>query len=143
MPTKSINHLAVWVSAIVFFLWGYIWFSVLFKNQTIALLGLGSTQGASMNPTSPMPYIVGFLMALVLAYGSAIALADSEHPSAGHGISFGLFMGVVFYASTTLTSTLFSMRPIGLWLLNVGWALIGFALVGAIIGGWRSKSTTA
>ena len=140
MPSKSINHLAVWVSAIVFFVWGYVWFSVLFKNQTMALLSQGAASGAQMNSSSPMPYIIGFLMALVLAYGTAIALADSERASAGHGISFGLFMGVVFYASTTLTTTLFSMRPIGLWLLDVGWALIGFSLVGAIIGGWKPKA---
>lgn len=139
MPTKSINHLAVWVSAIVFFLWGYVWFNVLFKNQAMALMA-ANPEGGSMNPTSPVPYIVGFLMALVLGYGTAIALADSTTPTAAHGISFGLFMGVVFYASVTLTSTLFSGRPLSVWLLGVGWALIGFAIVGAIVGGWRSKA---
>jgi hypothetical protein len=139
MPTKSINHLAVFVSAIVFFMWGYVWFSVIFKSQTMALL-TQMGQSASMNSTSPTPYIVGFLMALLLGYGTAIALADSDQPGAPHGISFGLFMGVIFYASTTLTSTLFSGFPLGLWLLNVGWALIGFMLVGAIVGGWRAKA---
>lgn len=140
MPTKSINHLAAIVSAIVFFMWGYVWFAVLFKNQVTALMTQAGMTPSQMNSNSPVPYIVGFLMALVLGYGTAIALADSDQPGAGHGISFGLFMGVVFYASTTLTSTLFSGRPIGLWLLNAGWALIGFMLVGAIVGGWRSKA---
>ena len=140
MPAKSINHLAAIVGAIVFFLWGYVWYAVLFKNQAMALMTQAGMTPSQMNPNSPTPYIVGFLMALVLGYGTAIALADSDRPGAGHGVSFGLFMGVVFYASTTLTSTLFSGRPLGLWLLNVGWALIGFMLVGAIVGGWRSKA---
>jgi hypothetical protein len=137
MPSKSINHLAVWVGAIVFFMWGYVWYNVLFKSQTMAMM---SQAGGPMSPTSPTPYIVGFLMALVLSYGTAIALADSTQHTASHGVSFGLFMGVIFYAGTTLTSTLFSLRPLSGWLLNIGWALIGFALVGAIVGGWKSKS---
>jgi Protein of unknown function (DUF1761) len=136
MGSKSINHAAAWVSAIVFFLWGYVWFNLLFKAQTQAMM---TQMGSAMNPTTPIPYVVGFLMALVLGYGSAIALADSDNPTAAHGISFGLFMGVVFYASVTLTSTLFSGRPLSGWWLNIGWALIGFALVGAIVGGWRKR----
>lgn len=136
MAGKSINHAAAWVGGIVFFLWGYVWFGVLFKAQTAALLM------SANSPSSPSatPYIVGFLMALVLGYGTAIALADSDHPTAAHGISFGLFMGVVFYASVRLTQTLFGGFPLSSWLLEIGWALIGFALVGAIVGGWRKQS---
>ena len=137
MASKSINHAAAWVGAIVFFVWGYIWFGVLFKAQAAAMM---AQNGAAVNPAGATPYIVGFLMALVLGYGTAIALADSGTPTAGHGISFGLFMGIVFYASVTLTSTLFAGRPLSGWLLNVGWALIGFALVGAIVGGWRKRA---
>ena len=136
MPAKSINHAAAWVGAIVFFLWGYIWFGVLFKAQAAAMMA----QMGTAPPSGATPYIVGFLMALVLGYGTAIALADSSTPTAAHGISFGLFMGVVFYASVTLTSSIFSGRSLSVWLLDIGWALIGFALVGAIVGGWRKRA---
>lgn len=137
MPSKSINHAAAWVGAIAFFVWGYVWHAVLFKSQYTAFM---SQMCGQMNPTTPLPYIVGFLMALVIGYGSAIALADSEHPTASHGISFGLFMGVVFFASITLTQTLFRGQPITLWLLDAGFALIGFAIVGAIVGGWKRRA---
>ncbi len=140
MPSKGINHLAVWVSAIVFFLWGYVWYSVLFKNLVTALMAQMNTQ---MSPTSPVPYIVGFLMALVLAYGTAIALADSQNHTAAHGISFGFFMGVIFYAGPRLTQTLFSGTSLSGWLMDIGWALIGFAIVGAIVGGWPRRAAVA
>lgn len=136
MSGKSINHAAVWVGGIVFFLWGYVWFQVLFKSQTMAMMAQVNAQPIS----GPAPYTVGFLMALVLGYGTAIALADSERPGALHGISFGLFMGVLFYASVRLTQTLFGGLPLSSWLLDCGWALIGFALVGAIVGGWRKRA---
>jgi hypothetical protein len=41
-----------------------------------------------------------------------------------------------------MTTTLFAGRDFGTWLLNLGWALIGFAIVGAIVGGWRKKLAT-
>lgn len=137
MPTKSINHLAVWVSAIVFFFWGYVWYNILFKNQVTSMM---AQMNAQVNPSSPVPYIVGFLMALVLGYGTAIALADSQNHTASHGISFALFMGVIFYAGPRLTQTLFGGQPIAAWLIDIGWALIGFALVGAIVGGWKARA---
>lgn len=137
MPSKDINHAAAWVGAIVFFLWGYVWHVVLFKSQYTAFL---SQMGGQMNPTTPMPYIVGFLMALVIGYGTAIALADGGTPTAQHGISFGLFMGIVFFVSLTLTQTLFRGQSLALWGLEAGFALIGFALVGAIVGGWKRRA---
>jgi hypothetical protein len=137
MPSKNINHAAAWVGAIAFFVWGYLWHAVLFKNQYMTFMS------QNMTPTSPMPYIVAFIVAVVIGYGSAIALADSEHPTASHGISFGLFMGVVFYAGITLTQSLFRGEPLGLWLLDAGFALIGFALVGAIVGGWKRRAAAA
>jgi hypothetical protein len=86
-----------------------------------------------------VPFIIGFLMALVLAYGTAVALADSEQHTAAHGISFGIFMGVVFWLATLLTEYLFEGRPLGLWLINGFYPLIGFAIVGAIIRGWPKR----
>ncbi len=137
MPTNKINHAAAWVAAIVFYVWGYIWFSLLFKNQVSSIL---SGMNASQVSNSPIVYAVGFLLALVVGYGFAIALADSSNPSAAHGISFGLFMGVVFFASVALTLTMFQGRSISLWLYNTGYALIGFMIVGAIVGGWPRKA---
>ena len=140
MPSKSINHAAAWVGAIVFFIWGYIWYGVLFKSQVAQFMAMTNFHA---DPSDIKPYIVGFIMALVLGYGTAIALADSGTPTAQHGISFGLFMGAVFYGSVTLTQALFSGRPLFSWLIDLGWALIGFALVGAIVGGWKKRAAAA
>jgi Protein of unknown function (DUF1761) len=139
MPAKSINHLAVWLGAIVFFIWGYVWYAVLFKNYVMTAM----TQMNSHPPAGAVPYVVGFLMALVIGYGTAIALADSEHHTASHGISFGLFMGIIFYAAPTLSQNQFAGEPITWWLLDAGWAVIGFALVGAIVGGWKPRAAAA
>jgi len=137
MGRKGINHAAAWVGAIVFYLWGYLWFGVIFKSATAAAM---SQFGPITNPVTTGTYILAFIMALILGYGTANALADSSTPTVAHGISFGVFMGVVFYGSVTFTTALFAGRGMGLWYLDIGWALIGFAIVGAIVGGWRSRA---
>ncbi|HXW52254.1 MAG TPA: DUF1761 domain-containing protein [Candidatus Acidoferrales bacterium] len=133
MPSKSINHLAAWIGAIAFFIWGYLWHGVFFKAQTDAMM-------VTNTPPGPEQYIVGFLMSLVVGYGIAIALSKSDTPTVASGISFGIFMGIVFYCTVTLTATLFLNRPISFWLIQAGYALSGFAIVGAIVGGWARRA---
>ena len=130
----GINHLAVIVAAIAYFVWQGIWYTV-FGNQWLALVGWTSRQ---MHP-SATPYIVGFIMALILAYVTAIALADSSQPTAAHGVQFALFMGIGIFATILLTEYVFEQRPLGLWLMNAAIPVTGFAIVGAIVGGWRSR----
>ncbi|MBV8689413.1 MAG: DUF1761 domain-containing protein [Candidatus Eremiobacteraeota bacterium] len=135
----GINHLAVIVAAIAYFVWQGIWYTV-FGNQWLALVGWtnGAQAHAAMSPT-PIPYIVGFIMALILAYVTAIALADSSQPGAPHGVQFALFMGIGIFATILLTEYVFERRPLGLWLMNAAIPVTGFAIIGAIIGGWRSR----
>lgn len=136
MPLNRINHAAAFVAAIVFYLWGWLWYTI-FGNQWLALIG---KTRETLNPTGPVPYVIGFLMALLLAYGASIALSHDDERTVAHGAQFGLFMGLVFFASTLLTEYLFEGRPLGLWLLNAAYPLIGFMLVGAIIGGWKKRT---
>ena len=133
----GINHLAVIVAAIAYFVWQGIWYTVL-GNQWLALVGR-TTAGGGAPAATATPYIVGFIMALILAYVAAIALADSSQPTAAHGVQFALFMGIGIFATILLTEYVFEQRPLGLWLMNAAIPVTGFAIVGAIVGGWRSR----
>lgn len=133
MSTR-INHLAVIVAAVVFFIWGALWYTV-FGNQWMALMG---TTAASAKAV-PATYMLSFLIALVLAYVTAVALKDSRESSAKHGASFGIFMGVGIYMMLLLNQSLFEMRPLGLWVLDGLYGVTGLAIIGAIVGGWRAK----
>lgn len=132
MP-KGVNHLAVLVAAIVYFLFGWLWYSLLFASQWMALVG--KPMGGS---PSPSLLVESFLLGLVLAYATAIALSRRpEDLTLTQGISFAVFMGLAIYGSQTLNNALYEGRPIGLWLIDTGYVVFGFALIGAIVGGWR------
>ena len=117
----------------MYWLWGAVWYWV-FGSQWLALNRLTA---ADRNPSAPAPYVVSMLMALVLAYGTAMALGHDEDRTALHGIQFGVFIGFLFLASTMLTAYVFEGRPLGLWVLNSSYEIVGLAIVGAIIGAWK------
>ncbi len=128
-----INHAAVWVAAIVYYFFGWGWFT-LFGSAWMAL-----THGTSMS-TSPAVYGVSFVLGLILAYATAIALArHPEDQTVRQGVGFALFMGIALYATQTLNGALYASQPIALWLIDTGYVVIGFAIIGAIVGGWKKR----
>ena len=138
MPER-VNHLAVWVAAIAYFVFGALWYGLLFGSTWLSLLGKTKEQ----LPDGPMLYIVSFVLGLILAYATAIALTRRpEDQTVSQGISFALFMGIAIYATQTLNHVIFEGRPFMLWLINTAYTLIGFAIIGAIVGGWRKKTAT-
>jgi hypothetical protein len=132
MPDR-INHLAVWVAAIVYYIFGALWFGLLFGGLWTSLLG------KSMN-SGPGVYLGSFVLGLILSYATAIAL--SRHPedqTTQQGVSFALFMGIALYATQTANAMLYAGQPLLLWLINTAYVVIGFAIIGAIVGGWKKR----
>ena len=128
MPSR-INHMAVWVAAFVFFGWGYLWYGLLFGNQWMAALGRTPTVAP------PTTYLWSFILGLILAYATGMAL--SRHPedlSLSQGISFALFMGIALYATQTLNHLIYESGSMTLWIINTAYTVIGFAIIGAIVG---------
>src|SRR5579862_9035811 len=136
MPDR-VNHLAVIAAAIVFFIWGAVWYDLLFGRLWMAAMGPGA---AALPPPSPWLFITSFVMGLILSYGTAIAL--SRHPedlTAQQGVSFAIFMGIVLWGTMSFNQNLYEGRSFVLWAINFGYVVIGFAIVGAIVGGWKKK----
>ena len=136
MPDR-INHMAVWIAAIVFFGWGALWYGLLFGTQWLAALGKPMSELNS----SPTVYLWSFVLGLILAYATAMALTrHPEDQSVSQGISFALFMGIALYATQTLNHVIYENGSFALWIINTAYTVIGFAIVGAIIGAWKRRS---
>ena len=136
--SDRVNHVAAWVAAIVYFLFGYVWYSLLFGNMVMQFVG------NSMAPLSPSLLVESFVLGLILSYAAAIALTRRpEDQTVQQGISFAVFMSIAIFGTQTLNSTLFQGVPIQLWLINAGYVVIGFAIIGAIVGGWKKRTAAA
>jgi hypothetical protein len=135
MPDR-INHLAAWVAAIVYFVFGWAWYTI-FSGPWMALNG----KTAANSQGTPATYVESFILGLILAYATAIALTRRpEDQTLSQGISFAFFMGIALYATQTLNQALYESKPVLLWLIDSGYVVVGFAIIGAIVGAWKKRS---
>lgn len=132
------NYLAVIVSAVVYWLIGGVWFGVIFGKQWMALENLTEAQAKGMNPT--VPYIVSFLTGLLIAFVIAQLCAWRNATTAARGASLGVLLWLGIVAPVTYTTNLYEMRPRNLFLINEGYVLVGFLVMGAILGAWTKKT---
>ncbi len=133
-----INYVAIIVAAILYWLLGALWFGVVFGNQWMALEGFKPETMKSMNTT--IPYVVSMLLNLVIAFILALVCATQKADSLVKGAQTGILVGIGFVATTTLTTYLYEGRSMHLFLINVGYCVVGMALMGAVIGAWKKKA---
>ena len=135
-----INYLAVIVAAIVYWLLGAMWYSpLLFANRWVELMG-ETMEEAKQGSHSPMSFIVALLCNLVIAFVLALVCNASGATTMGKGASTGILMWLGFVGTVTLTTYQFDGRPVSLWAINYGYALVGMIIMGAILGAWRKKA---
>ena len=142
---NRINHLAVWVAAIVNWLIGGLWYSpVLFGNKFIQLMGWNEQELAKIAAESHMiELIVAFVISILVAYVLAYLISRTNSQSLAGGVKIGLLTSLCLVAAVNLESIMFEFRKPGLFIINNSYHVAGFAVMGAIIGAWKSKSVVA
>jgi len=134
----GINHAAVWLSAIVYFLFGAAWYTA-FSAQWVAAVGKTREQLEQQMGGSPMPYAIAFIAALAIAYTLARVLQKTDIRSVARGALAGALVGLGFIGAAIATNYAFEARSLALWVINTGYVVIGMAIMGAIIAPWRKK----
>jgi hypothetical protein len=130
------RHLAVWIAAIVFFVLGAIWYSVM-AGPWMAAIGR-ATDAAPRDPAgSPLPYAVGFVAILVMCYTLAWLIRRLGATTLVAGLRLGATVALGFVAATLALNYGFEGRPTVLWFINSVYVVVGLALSGAIIAGWK------
>lgn len=134
MENLYINHVAVFVCAVMSLVIGAIWWSpLLFQKPWQAETGLSDEQLSKFNPVRT--FGLTLLLAWVMAYNLAFFLGSS-----GTTWRWGLAAGVltaIWAAGMFIVIALFEQRSIRYILINCGYMILYFALIGFILGIWR------
>jgi len=131
------NYPAVVVAAVAYWLLGGIWYAVLFNKPWIALEHVTAEQ---MQASPVIPYIVSFLLELLIAYSLAQLCIWRNANTAGRGASVGVLVWIGFVGPIAGMTYMFEMRPKALFAINEFYPLAGLVLMGAILGGWTKKA---
>jgi fluoride ion exporter CrcB/FEX len=131
------NYVAVFVAAIAYWLLGALWFAVLFSRPWMALENITPEQASGMNPIAP--YIISFILNLVIAFVLAQLCAWRNANTAARGAALGILIWIGFVGPITYSTYMYEMRPKQLFAINEFYPLVGLCLMGAILGAWTRK----
>ena len=131
----DVNYVAVLVAAVVAFILGSIWYSpVLFSKAWMAEIGMNREADGGSRPSMGSLLTLAFVTALIAAYAMAVLLVRPEHHSLMSGIKRGVAAGLCWVAMAFAANYAFERRSFRLWLINAGYYVVQFALMGAVLG---------
>ena len=135
MEKLYINHLAVFVCALLSLVVGALWYSpLLFFKAWQRENGLSDEPVAKANPAKT--YSLTLILAWIISYNLAFFLGDSK-TNWQWGLAAGLLAGAGWAATMFVIISLFEQRSLKYMLINCGYITVYFALIGFVLGIWR------
>ena len=130
----DVNFLAVLAASVLAFVVGGLWYSpIMFFKAWLSGSGLTEEAVQQGHPGKiyggafVMTFIAATLLAVLIGHGGSLAV----------GIHWGSIVGVGWVATSFGTNYLFERRTLKLWLVNAGYNVVTFVLMGAVIGFWQ------
>ena len=134
----SLNYLAILVGVILNQVAGAAWYGLLGKPW-MTEVGFTQEDLVAMKGTSRQfyPYVVAIVSALVFTFGLALLVQGMAAADAVAGLFLGLLAAVGFIATSYATTYSFENRSLRLFLINSGYPLISYAVIGIILAVWQ------
>jgi len=130
----GVDWLAVLVATAIAFMLGAAWYSkALFGNTWMRDVGLTEEVVASAN--MPRTMAGAFVLQFIAAVAVSAFLGTGS--SWQEGLHVGLLIGLFWVATAYGVTYLFEQRPLRLWLVNAGYYVVWYALIGTIIGAFE------
>jgi hypothetical protein len=133
----SLNYLAVLVVAIIGFVIGWLWYSVLCGKAWMAEMKLTEEAIAACKPKMGRILTTGFVLTLVSTFGLAWLLRAHGSATALSGAEFGGMVGLLVVGVRFLNGGLWEGRTVRLLAITVGHEVVLYAAQGAILAVWR------
>jgi hypothetical protein len=133
------NYVAIFVAAVAYWLLGAVWYGALFSKPWMALENLSPEQANAMAANPVVPYLISFVLNLVIAFVLAQICAWRSANTAARGAALGILVWIGFIGPINYTTYMYEMRPKALFAINEFYSLVGLCLMGAILGAWKKK----
>ncbi len=129
-----VNYLAVAAATVAGYIFGAVWYGVIFGKLWQRLTGI-----TDMKP-KPVNFILVLISMFVLAWVLQHSLVFGDAYLKVSGIAGGLegafFLWLGFVATVTLVTKLYENKPWGLWILDNAFWLITMFIMGTVLSVW-------
>lgn len=131
---SDVNWLAVVVATVAAFFLGGLWYSkALFGNAWMQEVGL--TEEAINNAN--MIKTFGGTIVLQIVSATALSAYLGSGSTWQSGLHTGLWVGLFWIATAYGVTYLFEQRSLRIFLINAGYYVVLYAIMGTIIGAWH------
>ena len=134
MQELHFNALAIVTAALVTFAVGGLWYSpILFARPWMRECGLTQEQARQ----APMGRIFGLSALAALVMSANLAAFLGAKATLAFGLFAGAATGIGWVAMSLGVTYLFEQRSLKLWLIDSGYQVVAYTLMGGILGAWH------
>ena len=134
----DLNYWAIIAGALVYYAGGALWYSpVLFGKAWMTANGLTEEKIKETQKNAWKSYLTALISALIISYGLARIEGYLNVTTLIGGLHTGFWAWLSFVLTTSATNNSFSGRPVKLLLIDNGYHLYGFLVIGIIVAVWR------
>ena len=141
MHFLGVNVWAVLVAAVATMVVGFLWYSpALFANSWMKLMGYDPNDKekiAEMQKSAAPSYFMSLVASSLAAFVLGKLITVSGFSNAVDGLKIGLVVWLGFVTTVQFTNALFSRQRNRLYMINTGYQLVSYVVMGAIMGAWR------
>jgi len=141
MELLGIRLVPVFVAALATMVVGFIWYSpMLFAKPWTILMGYDPNDKAKMDEMrkgAGKTYSLAFLASLASAFVLAKIIDVTSVNTALYGMKVAFAVWLGFVTTVQLTGALFGRQPAKLYLINTGYQLVCYLVMGAILAVWQ------
>jgi Protein of unknown function (DUF1761) len=136
----GISPWAVLVAALSSMVVGFVWYSpILFARPWMRLMGYDpddKAKLAEMRKGAGKTYALAFVASIISAVVLAKIIDITTINTALYGMKVGFAVWLGFVTTVQLTGALFGKQPTKLYLINTGYQLVCYLVMGAILAVW-------
>lgn len=128
---QNLNWLAIILAALSTFMIGGVWYSVFEKPWMVAN---NFTKDDLKKRNMPMVFGLSFLFSLIMSANLAMFIGKEN---VTFGAIAGFMTGLGWVAFAIAIVALFENKPVKYVLINGGYMVVSFTLMGLILGAWK------
>jgi len=136
MQFAGLNYFAIVVAAVVSFMFGWLWYGVLFPKQWMDAVGKTEAEIKGEGGQSPVPFVIAFIAQIIMAWMLAGIMGHlgPDEVTLRNGAIAAVFVWFGFVITTLTVNNAFQGSKTALTLIDGGHWLGVLLLQGAVIG---------
>ena len=135
----ELNYLAIVVGVVINMALGALWYSpILLGKPWMAAAGITAEDiEAAGKGEQYKGYATAVVVSIVLVFVLALLTQNLGIDEALDGLVLGLVAGIGLVAASQAPNYSFEGRPPRLFLINLGYSVVGFAIIGVLLAVWQ------